>query len=63
MSQNILNVNTNTISQNENSKYNSSNTHVAITASFDAGTKYYIWVKDARGSVYSQSFKIEKVEF
>ena len=63
LSQNILNVNTNTISQNENSKYNSSNTHVAITASFDAGTKYYIWVKDARGSVYSQSFKIEKVEF
>ena len=61
--QNILNINTNTISQNNDSKYNSSNTYVAVTASFDAGTTYYVWVKDSRGSVYSQSFKIKKVEF
>ena len=45
------------------SKYNSSNTYVAVTASFDAGVTYYVWVEDSRGSVYSQSFRIEKVEF
>ena len=62
-SPNILDVNTNTIIQNSNSKYNLGNTHVAITASFDAGTTYYVWAKDSRGSVHSQSFKIEKKAF
>ena len=57
-SPNILD--TNTFTQNSNSIYNSSNTHVAITASFEAGTTYYVWARDSRGSVYSQSFRIEK---
>ena len=61
--QNILDINTNIVSQNNDSKFNKSNTYVAISASFDAGTTYYVWVRDLRGNVYSQSFRIEKVEF
>ena len=50
-----------TIPQSSSSEFNSSNSHVAITANFDAGTTYYIWVIDSGGKKYSQSFKIEKV--
>lgn len=52
-----------TIPQSSNSDFNASNSHVAITANFDAGTTYYIWVIDSSGKKYSQSFKIEKVQY
>lgn len=53
----------NNIPQSTNSQFNSSNTHIAITADFEAGTTYYIWVLDSKGNKYSQSFKIEKIQF
>ena len=51
------------IPQSSNSQFNASNSHVAITANFEAGNTYYIWVIDANGKKYSQGFKIEKVQF
>lgn len=52
-----------TIPQSSSSEFNTSNSHVAITANFEAGTTYYIWVIDSNGKKYSQSFRIEKVQY
>lgn len=55
--------NTLNIPQSSNSQFNASNSHIAITANFEAGTTYYVWVIDSRGSKHSQSFRIEKVKW
>ena len=55
--------NTLNIPQSSNSEFNASNSHVAITANFEAGTTYFIWAVDSKGSKYSQSFRIEKIQF
>lgn len=60
---NTTNTNTSFIPQSSNSEFNASNSHVAITANFEAGTTYYVWTVDSRGGRHSQSFKIEKVQF
>ena len=51
------------IPQSSNSEFNASNSHVAITANFDEGITYYVWVVDSKGGKHSQSFKIEKMKY
>lgn len=64
ISNNSINTsNTLNIPQSSNSQFNKSNSHVAITANFETGTTYYVWVVDSRGSKHSQSFKIEKINW
>lgn len=53
--QNTTNINTNNFVQ--------ASSNLEITASLKINTEYHIWVKDTYGSVYTQSFKINKVQF
>ena len=65
----VVNNENTTNNTTDNSINNSSNnivqasSNLEITASLKINTDYYVWVKDINGNIYSQSFKINKVQF
>lgn len=55
--------NENTMNTTNTNNFVQASSNLEITATLSIDTDYHIWVKDMYGSVYTQSFKINKVQF